>query len=65
MFSRCREKWNERERERTIERGNHHQRYRYRENGRMRSGAEPLFDPFLYVMLRDDEAKKEENFVWS
>jgi hypothetical protein len=54
----------ERERDRTIERGNHHHRYRYRENGRMRRGAGPFFDPFLYVMLRDDE-EKEENFVWS
>jgi len=51
----------ERERERTIERGNHHYRYRYRENGRMRRGAGPFFDPFLYVMLmmlRGDEEKR-------
>jgi hypothetical protein len=51
----------ERERERTIERGNHHRRYR--ENGRMRRGAGPLLDPFLYVMLREDE-EKEEKFLY-
>ncbi len=52
---------NDGEKEQTIEKGNRHYCYRYRENGRVRRRAGPISQPLsCRDVERDDEEKEEK-----